>query len=971
MSGLFGSSKTKATSSNPAIGALTVQQSSYSTPIPLCFGTNRMTGNIIWYDDFKAVQVSTGSASGGKGGGGSRGSSSYEWDYYASFAIGICEGPISSIGRIWDDKTITNLSTLGGSLMNGALGQSPWGYLSTYHPDKALSYNKMAYIGLPNFSLGTSTSTPNLAMEVFATPDASTPSKQDAWPSDIITSYLSAAAWPTTYLSTLGGSDFDKYTKAMGFAISPFFTEQSTAADQLKSIMDTLNSEFVWTNGVLKIIPYGDSEVEGNGAIYTPNMTPVYDLSNDDFIVDGDEDPITVEKTNLADCYNQEPIEFKNVNNSYNVETYTAEDSGHIDTYGIRTASTISAHHVTDPATAQLIASIVLWRQLYVTPTKYTFKLGWKHVLLEPMDYVTLTQTALDFDHVLVRVTDIEEDEDGMLTVSCEPVPGNTAQPAIYSTQTTERYAPNYAAESGSVNPPVVFEPTLELLQSTSLEIWLALSANNPNWGGCNIYISTDDKTYTYMDTWKRKARQGVLTAQLPSVTVSPDTTNTLAIDLSESLGILNGAPVPADAANYNTLSYVDGELLAYGSSTLTGANKYDLSYLVRGAYGTGITFHNLNSNFVRLDSSIYKYVFDQTRIGSKIYFKFQSFNIYGAAVEDLANIPSYSYTITGSALSEALGNPTDLCVSYSDEIAYLNWTGVTDIRSPIWYEVRKGEQWQTAQIVTTTKETSTNVYGSDTYWVSALYYTPLGASVYSGSPMSISVTTPSLQANIIKTTTEAPSWAGSFSGGAEKVGSTITLAVGSLSGSYTAPAANRIALSEPMRAKVIINWKTDATTSDITSITDITAVTDITGIVPAGLVETIPQIRLSQDGGLTWSDWQNWVPGYYLFDLLDYRLLLTSKLATATPIVSAFNVEVDVPSLTQSGTDTSSTSGLKTVTFDTKFNEIPVVTITNDAMVSGDLLVKGTVTKDGFEYAFQNTGAYVARAVSWTATSY
>ena len=969
MSGFFGS-KSKASSASPAVGALNIQQSSYGTPVALVYGTSRLTGNLIWYDDFKAIQVSTGGGSGaGKGG---AGGGSYDWNYYTSFMVGLCEGPISAVGRVWEDKAVTNVSNLGGTVALGTSGQSAWGYLSTYHPDKALSYSKLAHVDFANYALGTSTSTPNLAFEVFATPDGSTPSGQDAWPSNIITDFLSRSAWPTSYLDTLSGSSFDNYTKSMGLAISPCLTQQDTAANILKSWTDTLNSEFVWTGGVLKIIPYGDVATSGNGATYTPNMTPIYDLSDDDFILEGDEDPITVDRTDLADAYNQQPIEFFNLNNSYNVETYTAEDAGHIDMFGVRTAPTLSAHHITSPDIAQMIASAVLWRQLYVR-TQYKFKLGWKHILIEPMDYVTLTEAKLEFNRLLVRVTDIEEDENGMLTITAEEVPGNLAQAAIYATSAPVRYSPSYSVVPASINTPVFFEPTLELLQSTNIAIWLAVSCADPNWGGCNVFISTDDLTFSYLDRITSKARQGVLTASLANVTTSPDLTHTLAIDLSESLGTINGAPTQQDATNLNTLSLVDGELIAFGSSTLTGANKYNLSYLVRGAYGTGINPHAVGATFTRLDNAIYKYVYDQTRIGKNVYFKFQSFNIYGAGEQDLSVIPSYTYMISGSALAEALDNPSNLCVSYSDEIAQLNWTGINDIRTPIWYEVRKGAQFVSAQVVATTKETSMSVYGSDTYWVTALYYTSSGQSVYSAVPASISVTTPSLSQFLIQTNNEAPSWSGTFSGNAAKSGSTAILTTGNSTGIYTAPTAHRIALAAVMSPKIIINWTLNAvsTTSDVTSIADMTSVADITGIVPSGLVSGIPQIRLSQDGGTTWGAWQNWTPGKYQANLIDYRMLLSSVSTTAIPVLAAFSITVDVPQLTQNGTATTLTTGLMTVSYATKFNALPVVAPTIMNPVAGDLIVMGTQTTSGFQFAVMNGGAYVARTVNWNATSY
>ena len=989
MSGIFGT-RTKASSPTPAVGALQIQQSSFGVPISLLYGTNRATGNLIWYGDFRSVKVKSGSG-GGKGGGG--GGSSYTWNYYASFMIGLGQGEIQSIGRVWENKKQTSVSDLGGSVSRGTLAQAAWGYLSTYHPDEAIPYNRLAHVDFADYFLGESSSTPNLAFEIFATPDATTPSGQDCWPASFVTDFLARAGFPSAYLDTLSGSSFDTYTKAMGFGISPFLTEQESAADHLKRVMDTLNCEFVWSSGLLKIIPYGDSTVTGNGVTFAPDLTPQYDITDDDIIADDEEEYLTAERADLADCYNQQPIEFKNKNNSYNTETYTAEDAGHIDMFGIRTASTLNAHHVTDPMTAQTMGSLYLWRNLYCR-TRFTLKLGWKFCLLDPMDYVTITSDRLGYDRALVQVVDVESDEDGILTFTMQEVPGNLAAPAMNASPATTRYNPDYSAAPGSVNDPVIFEPPMKLLQSTSVEAWMIVSSASENWGGCNVFVSTDNATFQLLGKITEPGRTGLLTATLPSTNDAVDSTNVLSVNLSESGGTINAAPTHDDALNLNTLSYVDGELLAFGASSLTAANQYDLSYLVRGAYGSAVDTHYANARFAYLDSSVFKYAYDQTRIGKTLYFKFQSFNIYGAGLEDISALPSYAYTLTGSALTEGLPNIINLTVNYIDGIGTLNWSAISDIRSPIWYEIREGADFQQAQIVSTTKEVKMSVYGTDTYWVSALYYTPTGQAIYSNTPASIVVSTPAITDNVIATYEEATAWTGTCAGGAAVSGGTVTLTDGSnildatnvfdipnvlaygsvsLSGSYTIPSGHIISLAAPVKARVMMSWELSAisTSSDITAEGDITGMSDVTGIVDSGLVYAVPQIRLSTDGGASWGDWQNWSPGSYFFNAIDRRILIYSLSETARPILSAFSTTVDVQKLPQNGSVTTSTGGLVSVTFPTAYNAMPGVTPQIVDAQANDRLVCSSISTTGFQCGVINGGSYVARTVSWTSVSY
>ncbi|MDZ4394695.1 MAG: hypothetical protein U1B82_17205, partial [Cypionkella sp.] len=64
------------------------------------YGRMRIGGNIIWATDFRE-ETKTTTQGGGKGGGGKV--KTTEYLYYASFAVALCEGPITGIGRVWAD----------------------------------------------------------------------------------------------------------------------------------------------------------------------------------------------------------------------------------------------------------------------------------------------------------------------------------------------------------------------------------------------------------------------------------------------------------------------------------------------------------------------------------------------------------------------------------------------------------------------------------------------------------------------------------------------------------------------------------------------------------------------------------------------------------------------------------------------------------------------------------------------------
>jgi hypothetical protein len=77
--------------------------------IPRLYGRMRTAGNIIWATDFREETETTRHGGGGKGGGGGGGTEVTEYFYFVSFAVALCEGPITGIGRIWADGKLMSL----------------------------------------------------------------------------------------------------------------------------------------------------------------------------------------------------------------------------------------------------------------------------------------------------------------------------------------------------------------------------------------------------------------------------------------------------------------------------------------------------------------------------------------------------------------------------------------------------------------------------------------------------------------------------------------------------------------------------------------------------------------------------------------------------------------------------------------------------------------------------------------------
>jgi hypothetical protein len=232
------------------------------------------------------------------------------------------------------------------------------------------------------------------------------------------------------------------------------------------------------------------------------------------------------------------------------------------------------------------------------------------------------------------------------MTGTITPIGVGTA--FLSNKQTTAGAPLDPFADPGNTNAPIVFEPP-GALTGGALEVWI-IASGGTDWGGCQAWISTDGNHYSLAGTIYRGARQGVLTASLPAA-ADPDTTDTLAVDLTESQGqLLSGTQ--ADADNYVTLCFCGGELVSYETATLTATYQYGLTYLRRGAYGTAIAAHAVGTPFARFgpnDPSLFRYTYPASFVGQTVYLKLPGFNIFGQALQDLAAVSAYSYTLLGT----------------------------------------------------------------------------------------------------------------------------------------------------------------------------------------------------------------------------------------------------------------------------------------------------------------------------------
>jgi hypothetical protein len=575
-------------------------------PIPIVIGWGRLSPNYVWIGDYQQSESSS-----GKGFGKNSGQDQYE----VSFIGMLCDGVVvNDYSFVWMNSAWYSGASSGLTFFEG-YQTAPWSYMEVAHPTEALVYPKQAYISFANMPIGDSQALPNITVLVHGQqafsgpnwtrkvtlvngPDTSnqvdyTIPVGDADPSLLANLFLTEADWgvpdwPVSAVDRLswfasaaardpsrGDASWQAWCWANGLSLSLVLTSAEAASSVLERVAQLTLTAFVWSGDRLKAIPYGDSKVTANGYTYAPVTAPLFAFDDDDFVIakPGD-DSVTIERKDISskDVPNCLRLEWRNAANLWNVEPVEAKDQGQIELYGLHIGETVQGNEITFAPVAQTVVQLLLQRALYIRNT-FSFKLAPNFYMLDPMDLVSLSSADLGLAGVVARITSIEADETGVLTVQAEEYPQGVATAVAFPIQTIQPNPLNTNLAPDGVNPPVIFEPGPALTGGTP-EVWVAVSGGaggiaDPNWGGAEIWASTDGETYQLLGEVTLPARMGVTTTTLaPYAGANPDTADTLTVTLLESGGDLSSTTA-ANAAAGVTLSYVGGELIAYQTATL------------------------------------------------------------------------------------------------------------------------------------------------------------------------------------------------------------------------------------------------------------------------------------------------------------------------------------------------------------------------------------------------------------------
>lgn len=601
-----------------------INTASYGEVVPEVLGTTRLSGNIIYYDDFTPHEHKSTTRT-GKGGGSKHTEITYT--YTVACAIGLCEGPIQGIGKVWRGKEIYDYPNEKIELTAylGAHGQQPWPYVISKHPEKALPYSGLAYMA-GVVDLGEQGSLPQFNFEIkgklLETGDG-----VDVNPADYIVHVLRSIGIDDVNIEGL--DHYRHYCKAADILIStPPDSKSSKAQTVINDIAEITNSLVFWSTDRLKIVPLADKPIKD----WSPYNQIQYNLTTDDLIPASDGQLIVYKRKDSSETYNQATVEFINRANGYEKETVAFEVVADVQKNGLKPASKKTAHYLYTKARAQYYAEQLAMKRLY-SKNQYTFRLDWAFCRLEPGDLVTLTDELCGLREQIVVITSVSEAADGQLEITAEGKPPGTYAPAKYNVHENERPFIDYNQPAPSVSDVAIFQTVGDVGGN---QVFVGVNAPS-GWGGCSVWLSDNGESYRRIGSITQQARMGrtkygfAADGNFCNVTINQ--------------GVLKTA-THVDAERANTLCWANGEAFSYETVEVHPDNWYTLKGLVRGQYGTKAIDHSAGERFIRVDEALFRHPYRKEDINKTIYLKFTSLNLFGSNEQGLDEVQEYQYKI-------------------------------------------------------------------------------------------------------------------------------------------------------------------------------------------------------------------------------------------------------------------------------------------------------------------------------------
>jgi GTA TIM-barrel-like domain/Putative phage tail protein len=151
---LFGDAGKSSYREGPRLRDMEGLSSTEGAPIPRLYGRARLGGQLIWATRFEEVISTTTAKQRGQGSKGSRKAATTtttSYSYLANAAIGLCEGPVAFVRRVWADGKELDLTGITMRVHTGAASQAADPLILAKEGGEAPNYNGLAYVVFERF----------------------------------------------------------------------------------------------------------------------------------------------------------------------------------------------------------------------------------------------------------------------------------------------------------------------------------------------------------------------------------------------------------------------------------------------------------------------------------------------------------------------------------------------------------------------------------------------------------------------------------------------------------------------------------------------------------------------------------------------------------------------------------------------------------------------------------------------------
>lgn len=374
------------------------------------------------------------------------------------------------------------------------------------------------------------------------------------------------------------------------------------------------------------------------------DQASVLSIVQDDLIRDGDEPPVHITKRTYGDTFNR--LEASWTDRTHNYKTGVVAAFDRIDQREAAQVRTkvVDLKMITDST----LAAKMVWRIFideFYRFSQYTFKLGYKSMLLEVGDVIDVTDGYL-LTAQKMRVMSISEEKDGRKAVISAVEDISAFYPDV-------AYSIQQSLAEGEEDI-VLTDGTMFFRESwNSAKLFMSIVPGGTQCNGFYIYKSYDDASYNLIGraaiatiTGGGANSTGTIQSYLPAHTA---VIHREGEGFDVNIGILTDldtAITEDDFFNNRKLARIGDEIIGYQNCVESSVEgTWRVSNLVRGLFGTEPVAHVSGETFNTLDID-FVHNLQQSDIGKTLYFKVVSY--YATEIQLISEVSAQSLVVSG-----------------------------------------------------------------------------------------------------------------------------------------------------------------------------------------------------------------------------------------------------------------------------------------------------------------------------------